>query len=426
MNTILNRKIKNKIYAKSHSVRILCPTRMIDTCVQEINSIIQNLFREQKEDPTIEVLESAIYIKNLDYRNILQLTLESKTIRDILWKISQKTVKSRVDLIKEISRIEWQLFLPPTSCIAIRATSRNSQIYHEGLIKSVVSDQLTKVGYVVKPQQSADFLVDLRIENNQLITSLSMSGGQLFKRGFKENLAGVATVKEDLAACATAWCIDFISSRGVSFHNEQINIVNPFAGSGTLGFEAALHLGKVPNSILGRTYACEKFVCTPLASLNFIRAKLAQRQPNHSNIDLCFGEISPEQCSALEINAAAFCKLMPNLLATKPPRVIQTDVLNTNDWMGNAIGNLFLIMNPPFGMRLKLKAPVSFYRKLGEWTSEVALQSWSHVGGYSFAPDKLTHDSFLRGLGQNCSTKSIDVIHGGKKIKLIAFIFKRL
>lgn len=424
MTKNIDRKIKRQIFGKSHTARIFSPIGMLDICTQETQSILANLLHQQQSPPEIEVTKNSILIKDIDYRNLLQLTIESKTARDILWKISDCRVKSKSELENQLTKVDWDLYLPSEAHFAVRVSSQSSRLYHEGIIKSTFEEHLKHRGYIIDSKKSADFLIDLRLIDNQLTVYLSMSSGNLSKRGLKYHFGGAATIKEDIAASATAWSVAFANTQVRLLDASLVNIVNPFAGSGTLGFEAVLYFGKIPLSMLPNKIAFEKFACNPQSTLEFIKTKLKDRHLNSPQINLSFGEILSNQVEILKINSDAFRRFLPTLNFQKNIDVVHTDILSGNAWMGEPNGALFLVMNPPFGVRLKVRSAKMLYKKIGEWTAILAKQTWDSVSGYILAPDELTRTSFLHGLNNNFFTNCLDVIHGGKRIKIIAFTSK--
>lgn len=423
MSQNFERRIKKQIYAPLHDLRILCPLGLAKVCATEATEICQFFFHPQLSPPSVQVDENGVFLSGIDFRNMMQLCLQMKTARDILWIIASRRVTSKQTLANALEKIEWDIFLPSGAEVAVRVNSLRSRLYHEGMIEEIFQKTIKQKGFHPNTKDQATNLIDLRLDRDKLMVSLSLSGNNLFRREFKQKLIAAASMKEDLAACATIWAEAFAKEHQALQGDEPIIILTPFAGSGTLGFEAAMRFGAIPLSMLPRTLAFERFPCTPEASLRHIRKKLEAASLKSRGFSLRFADVAADQYAALKENITAFFQAIP-VRDVCDVAAAQTDVFNDTKWYGNLIGDVFIPLNPPYGLRLNLKDASKVYKQTGAWLRRLLDTDCKSISGYIFTPDILTARAFAEET-KDLITEAFEVSHGGRKVQLIAFTQKK-
>ena len=423
VNKNLVRRIKRRIHAQCHNLRIHCPVGLADACVLEASEITRELLSEQDSPPIISNEEGGIAVKHINYRNALQFCLQMKTARDILWTIAKHRAASRGELSDALKKVEWDLFLPRETTCALRVTSRRSRLYHERMIAEIFEKNLKNQSFNLADKKSASNLIDVRFDRDHFEIAISLSGGDLFRRGFKCKLRSSASIKEDLVACATIWTEKFARQHSALASTGPINVLIPFAGSGTLGFEAALRFAHIPLSRMPRALACERLPCTPIASFRHICQKLEAVSAQSRGCSLRFVEICKDQYQALIANTEAFGNAT-HVLNNCDMTATQADVFISDDWIGDLRGDAFVPLNPPYGLRLAIQDSCRLYHRTGEWVQRLSKRNFCSLSGYIFAPDTATAQAFVESTW-NFSHQSLDVRHGGRKIQLIAFASKK-
>jgi 23S rRNA G2445 N2-methylase RlmL len=216
----------------------------------------------------------------------------------------------------------------------VQATA--SRIFHEG--------RLTEQIEALLPPGSEEFgLIDVRLMDNRLRLAVSLGGEPLYRRRFKPDLMGKASIKEDLAATLTRHALTFA---GPLFRPDVVLV--PFAGSGTLGYEAILAASQVPPCALAGGRAIERMPCVPAATLAFARKALAARERHALTVH--YIEADPEQTAALERGTATFDAALQSNGINAPTHVITTGDA-TKPWPVTT-GAIFVPVNPPYGHRL--------------------------------------------------------------------------
>lgn len=401
---------------------MLGPIGLADVCAAEAREIAARFLHRQDGMPEVRVEEGGVFLGGVDFRNLLQLGYEMKTARDLLWIVHRRRTGSKGALAGALDEVEWDLLLPRSAEVAVRVSSRRSRLYHEGMIEDIFAEVMKKRGFRPSAKGTAPNLVDLRLDRDELVVSLSLSGGDLFRRGIKKKLVSVASMKEDLAACATLWTESFAREHGALSGEGPVKVLVPFAGSGTLGFEAALRFGRLPLSMLSRMLAFERFPCTPATSLKHIRAKLQEASGSARGFELCFVELETAQCEALRENSAAFFKAIGGEGSRRTVSVTEANVFGDDAWIFEPSGDAFVPLNPPYGIRLGgIDTGLGLYKRVGEWTRRAAAGAWTSFSGYVFAPDEATAAAFLAET-PGFETRSLEVRHGGRKVTLIGFV----
>jgi putative N6-adenine-specific DNA methylase len=422
VTTNLDRRIKRRVHAPYHEVRVLGPIGLAETCAAEAREIAARFLHQQDVMPEVRVEEGGVFLSGVDFRNLLQLGYEMKTARDLLWVVHRRRTGSKGALAETLDGVEWDVLLPRGAEVAVRVSSRRSRLYHEGMIEDVFTEVIKNRGFRPSAKGAAANLVDLRLDRDELVVSLSLSGGDLFRRGFKKRLVSVASMKEDLAACATLWTEAFARQQGALSDEGPVKVLVPFAGSGTLGFESALRFGRLPLSMLSRVLAFERFPCTPATSLKHIRAKLQEASASARGFELRFAELEAAQCEALRENSAAFFKAIGGESDRRTASVTEANVFESDAWISEPSGDAFVPLNPPYGIRLTgIDTGPGLYKRAGEWTRRAAAGGWVSFSGYVFAPDGTTAAAFIAEI-PGFETRSLEVRHGGRKVTLIGFV----
>ncbi len=193
------------------------------------------------------------------------------------------------------------------------------------------------------------------------------------------------------------------------------HIVVPFAGSGTLLFEAWLLLSQIPAYLWKPQHYLENLPATPKATLDSIRKRLRERQSDLTPATLI--EKERDIAAALPSHVAEFLKT----LAT--PAVADTlcaDVFQSNIPGGE---RMLAPLNPPYGLRLAQEGksrPMDFYRDLADF-----LKKWPKKGqdlrGFLLIPD----DDSLQVVRQRLGSDAVQAVQsfsqGGQHIRCLAF-----
>lgn len=418
------RRCRKLIHGQPHHLRLLGPRSLADVLQSECETILGELFHPHQDakPPTVRCAEDGLHVGPLDFRSLIQVAGQVLCPRDIIWPLHASKVSHNSEFVKAVQRVPWDLVLPKGAALAARVQARQSRLYHEGMLQEWLAKELARLGFAPGERDDADYLVDVRLIDNRLELGLSLSRGQHYRRGIKRDLRSLASMREDLAAAASLWCLQEAGFKTVKdYHHKSWTVVVPFAGSGTLAYEAAIRLAGIPRAFLPEPLSLESLPCTPAATWSFLQQRWRARFCGPGQIALRLLERDLEQFSALETNTSAFMAAVePALWQPAKVKLIQADVYHVPfSWCEPAMGWAMLPLNPPYGDRLATTGNKP-YAQLGGWVREFCTLPWAGVCGYCFAPDQQQAQDFVRALPDlQCTQREVQ--HGGKDVVLLAF-----
>lgn len=178
-------------------------------------------------------------------RDLARANLHLRTASRILLRSAEFPVRALGELERKAGQLSWDRWLPADQPVEFRVTSRKSRLYHQ----KAVAERLARAAGVEgrtargQPGSSEDDaegigerqLVVVRLMRDVCSISLDSSGEHLHRRGYRLATAK-APLRETLAAAlllASEW-------------DPHTPLLDPFAGSGTIGIEAALLARGIP------------------------------------------------------------------------------------------------------------------------------------------------------------------------------------
>jgi 23S rRNA G2445 N2-methylase RlmL len=398
-------------------VHIRFPHNLGDVCAAEAHTIVENSLLPKNFTPKIRLDETAVVITSLGIRQLFELPLRLRTAHEILWLLRKGRAGSIGDLKEEVLKVDWLLFFKPGTKVAVKLDSTVSRVFHESAATKAVQGVFKTLGFAPAIRDEAEQLVEIKIFKNQVQIALSLAAGALYKRGYKKSLKAVASLREDLAASATQlaqhWLLE---SCGKNLILPDLIFV-PFAGSGTLGFEACLSWFNFSPAGWMSVFPCEQLLCAPKDSVSRLRKKLGPEASDETKIILI--EKSASQADAMEVDLKAFLSAFPK---NKRPdaECLHGDVFSEDLPVAN---HAFLPLNPPYGIRLKEGGP-AVYQKLGSWLSRQSQETNGNISGYIFIPDEPSRKALQKNL-RGFKLSGQEIINGGKTMTLALFSFWR-
>lgn len=178
-------------------------------------------------------------------RDLARANLHLRTASRILLRSAEFPVRALGELERKAGQLPWDRWLPADLPVEFRVTSRKSRLYHQKAVAERLARAAGVEGRTARGQPSGSEddaegiserqLVVVRLMRDVCSISLDSSGEHLHRRGYR--LAGAkAPLRETLAAAlliASEW-------------DPRTPLVDPFAGSGTIGIEAALLARGIP------------------------------------------------------------------------------------------------------------------------------------------------------------------------------------
>ncbi len=172
-----------------------------------------------------------------DLETVYRANLLLRTASRVLARLSTFYATDFSELRTKASRLPWERYLRPDQPVSIRATCRESKLYHsDAVIERVLGAIGDRLGASVTLGATADEEADrpaqlavVRLFKNRCTVSVDASGALLHRRGYRLATAK-APLRETLAAglvLASGW-------------DGRAPLLDPFCGAGTIPIEATL------------------------------------------------------------------------------------------------------------------------------------------------------------------------------------------
>ena len=321
----------------------------------------------------------------------LSMNTVLKTATRILLRVDEFRCRDFPKLYNRVIELPWKNWVDPTSTLTVHAATRLSRLKIKTRIEETCLEGWTEyqsdLGITADPKKQIAMYV--RFHNDDCVISLDTSGERLHKRGIREKI-GEAPLRETIAAAL----LQLVAKTDPDAQN--VEVVDPMMGSGTFLIEAAMR-----DRTVEREYAAGLFSSTSdEASLHAQRPKIIK--------------LTGFERDTKTINAAK-----DNLAQIKDGfdvQIIHRDFFGSPP-LPKAEGARWLLVNPPYGERLKVKEPLSeYYAKLFNEVARVVQPSRACF----LLPAKAVKGRFPLPLGWKVLEKR-PISNGG--IPVVAFVF---
>lgn len=259
-----------------------------------------------------------------------------RTALSILMPIAEFRIRSKDDLYKAGSKIEWEKFLNPDDTFSIVPVINSPHFGHSGyaglLLKDAIADSFrNKTGRRPSVDTSdPGILINLHISNDLVTISIDSSVVPLFKRGYRQEQP-FAPLNEVLAAGIIL----------LSGWNATTSLTDPMCGSGTIPIEAGLIACKVPPGKFRKFFGFQRW--------KDFDKELFEKIKRESDSQI---GLSPVKIFGSDISEQAIQQSKANVARAGLSDVVSLEVsdfknLKTIDNQG------FVFLNPPYGQRLQ-------------------------------------------------------------------------
>lgn len=432
----LERQIKRHLLSRPQEGWIYPAPGCIQALEGELDELLGRLYTPTARMPAAKSLREAIVVRGADYRTLLELASRLVTAQDIGIILARGSVHNREDLTELLDTVRWELFLAAGSETTLRVESHASSLYHEGLMRECVTEQLEKLGarVVRRAPNGGGLRLRLRIVRNLASVELSLAGEPLWRRGYRGALSAAAPLREDLAQAAIRLALaDALPSADPRAAPSTLLV--PFAGSGTLLFEYLIIRYAIPPFVFRSTYAFEHFACGVPPSLGWVKRRLLEDlaeglarggRLTARLIDRSGSAAETTEASRREfaghIAAAGACG---GLSAGFPLDLeYRTEDVFARPWrahLPDGVSTVFLPLNPPYGRRLAIRSTDDLYRKIGQACCGLArLLPRRGLVGFVLCPGESSWRRF-RETATGLATRTSHFSHGGLDIRLCRF-----
>lgn len=283
--------------------------------------------------------------------------LELRTALRIYKPIHKFRVRNENELYKRTKEFDWEAFLNKDTTIAIDSTVNSTNFNHANYVALKVKDAIVdkiraKLG--ARPNvdtENPDYRIHVHISREDCTLSLDSSGNSLHKRGYRISQIH-APMNEVLAAGLIM----------LSGWDAQSNFVDPMCGSGTLIMEAATFAYNIAPNFLIKHFGFMNWGDMDIELWNKIKndAKKREREFGYKIYGL------DESPKAIKItkenikNSGLDWKVLIKL--RKFERIRESDIEGNTG---------VVIINPPYGERLRDDDIIDLYGKIGDSLKQV-------------------------------------------------------
>lgn len=295
-----------------------------------------------------------------DQRLLYRANIHLRTALKVLVPIAQFEAHSPDEIYQYLyDHIEWDRYLTTRSTFAIDTVVYSEQFTHSKFVayraKDAIADFFSDRGgrrpnvSVVDP----DVLFHIHIADSVVTLALDSSGESLHKRGYR-----VGQTEAPLSEVLAAGILLRIGWHG------QCNFLDPMCGSGTFLTEAALIALGIPPGIFRKAYAFERWKDFDADLLSEVLEEWEER-PFAYRI---YGS---------DIQPKAVAMARANVKNSGLSKYVQLDVKPFEEYSeeNRPSDEGILVMNPPYGERLKPMDLERLYSSIGS-TLKHAFSGW--------------------------------------------------
>lgn len=277
---------------------------------------------------------------------LYRVNLGSRLALRVLLPVLHFQASDSHELYREVKRFDWSQYLDNKMTFAIdpvvHSPHFNNSQYVAQKVKDAIVDrfrELTNLRPSVR-REEPDLLINVHISGKFVTLSLDSSGGSLHRRGYRTGHFE-APLNEVLAAGMIM----------ISGWDGSGPFLDPMCGSGTLAIEAALIAGGIPPGIFKKQYGFENWKDFDRELMEHVVRKLSTEKK--VTVPIVARDKDPD---AVEITRQQVKQLELQDIIT----VEQGDFMDSEGEEG-----LTLIMNPPYGERLKHDDLEALYGDIG-------------------------------------------------------------
>ena len=364
----LERRIKRHVISQVHLFFAIVQPGFEKTAAAELQTLgIQSINALSEGGIEFEASLEDCYRLNASARTVTRFIMRIITFKaDTFSRFREK-----------IAALPWEFYLYPDSPVRSSITTKKSRLYHSGRLDQElrlgIRERLERHGAPsASPDNAKEQQVFVRLISDRCTISIDTSGQPLYKRGSKPH-ATQASLRETTAA---------LIMQNAQFHRYD-TIIDPMCGSGTFGIEAMEQILRIPPG-RNRPYP---FMAWPA---------FRERAFHHIMKTLCAGIVPVRNATATvimsDIDHDAVKTAQRNCDTAGLSGLCSPFVHDffRQPLTGIADNNALIVLNPPYGKRLKRKGIEGMYRNIGK-----AVRTWYGRCGYAIITPGLKYEKIL-------------------------------
>ncbi len=342
----------------------------------------------------VQALKRAVSFRGDDallYRSNLSL----RTALRVLVPLAEFQAANEEQLYREVRAFPWEDVFSLDQTFVIDAVVSGTVFRHSQYValksKDAIADRFRQ-RFGQRPgvdTRAADIFLHIRVHERQVTLSLDSSGLSLDKRGYRKT-NHEAPINEVLAAgilLMTGW-------------NPAQPLVDPMAGSGTFGIEAALLGTRTPPGI-HRSFAFQKWRDYDANLLERIKFELSRNIIEDAPLKVFSRDILGKNIDVISQNAE-------NAAMDEHLSIKKEDFFESAPKEPGGV----VVLNPPYGERLRLEEIEAFYARIGDTLK----QRYEGYDAWIISSDL----GALKAVGLK-PTVRIDLMNGGLPARLLKY-----
>jgi putative N6-adenine-specific DNA methylase len=351
----------------------------------------------------IKVLNRAVSFRG-DKALMYKANLWLRTALKVLKPIHTFKARNEVELYKGIAQIDWAEYINVEDTLAINTTVVSSYFTNTQFValkaKDAIVDQFRNK-FNKRPSidtENPAILLNVHLTEEECVVSIDSSGESLHKRGYRVN-STIAPVNEVLAAGMIM----------LSGWDGNSNFIDPMCGSGTLPIEAALIAYNIPPGIFRKEFGFEKW--------KDFDPDLFESVYNDDDDSRDFRH----QILGSDVSSGAVRIASDNVKNAFLTNKVKLEVKSFEGMIPPEEGGM-LIMNPPYGERIKKNNIQQFYQSIGNalkrnfsgyevWILSGNKDAMEYVGLHPSKKITLYNGAI------ECKFQKYDIYDGSKKAK---------
>jgi putative N6-adenine-specific DNA methylase len=273
-----------------------------------------------------------------------------RTAISVLREIGSFSFSSQDDFYQKMRELDWGTHFGVEKTIVIYSVAARSELFTNTLFLSQLSKDAIVDAFREKTgerpsvnRDEADIRLNIYVNDNRCIVSLDSSGEPLFKRGYRRE-GGGAPLNEVLAAGLIM----------LSGWDKQSNFVDPMCGSATFSIEAGLMANDIAPGSMRKAFSFQNWNDYDAGLWEAIRAEAKNNQVG-SRITIM----------ASDMNAKVLDIARKNIMEAGLMGQIKLQRQEFFQFHPPAGGG-WVMLNPPYGQRLKQENLPEFYRSIGD------------------------------------------------------------
>jgi putative N6-adenine-specific DNA methylase len=280
---------------------------------------------------------------------LYKVNFSLRTALKILVPIASFKASTEQKLYDEVKKLPWEQFITPNDTIAIESVL-NSEFFSHSLFisqkaKDAIADRFREQSGI-RPSvdlENPSLKIYIHIFRDEVTVGLDSSGAPLYKRGYRSDI-NTAPMKEVLAA-------GLVKLSGWQPH--QL-LIDGMCGSGTIAIEAALIANNIPPGYFRDDFGFKKWKNfdeklyetiyeSSISRIKNDEPKIIANDILGKTVNMARNNIQNAKVEdVIRLNNQSFFEMKP----PKPTGVI--------------------ILNPPYGERMKPEEITAFYKQIGD------------------------------------------------------------